>query len=366
MIVKIGDIFSSRATTLVNTVNCVGVMGKGIAEEFKKRYPEMFKEYVSLCEAGQVRPGVPYYYHDLIGNSIINFPTKDHWKSPSKLSYIVSGLQWFCDNYVQLGITSVAFPPLGCGNGGLSWAMVGPVMYSFLKDLPIEIEIYAPYGTSKEQLTKAFLGKEAPVQEAVKGVQIGLNRYWYPILYVVKELNNDKYALSVGRVIFQKICYVLTREGLPTGFHFVKGSYGPYAGEVKTAITALSNANLMSEVRLGQMIETRVNPQFELRKNQYTHKELEIVDRTVDLLCRVKDTDQAEVMMTVMFSFDELVKNNVVPTEEDILIFVMDWKKRWISSKEKAVISTIRNLSELGWISPLQSRGLISVDEDLF
>ena len=88
MIVKIGNIFESHAQTLVNTVNCVGVMGKGIALDFKNRYPEMFKEYTELCAQKRVKPGVPYYYSDLLGASVINFPTKDHWRSPSKLSYI--------------------------------------------------------------------------------------------------------------------------------------------------------------------------------------------------------------------------------------------------------------------------------------
>ena len=90
MIVKIGNIFESNAKTLVNTVNCVGVMGKGIALEFKNKYPEMYKEYVDLCKFDMVKPGIPYYYSDILGTSIINFPTKDHWKSPSKLSYITS------------------------------------------------------------------------------------------------------------------------------------------------------------------------------------------------------------------------------------------------------------------------------------
>ena len=83
MIIKIGNIFESKATTLVNTINCVGVMGKGIALEFKKKYPTMFSEYVALCNEGAVKPGVPYYHQDLCGTSIINFPTKDHWRSPA-------------------------------------------------------------------------------------------------------------------------------------------------------------------------------------------------------------------------------------------------------------------------------------------
>ena len=157
MKIQIGDIFNSHCQTLVNTVNCVGVMGKGIALEFKKRYPVMYAEYEGLCQHKAVKPGQPYFYRDLNGTIILNFPTKDHWKSPSKLSYILLGLDWFRENYRNYGVTSIAFPPLGCGNGGLTWDIVGPVMYSKLHDLPIEIEIYAPYGTEPVKLTERFL-----------------------------------------------------------------------------------------------------------------------------------------------------------------------------------------------------------------
>ena len=98
MKVLIGNMFDSSMATLVNTVNCAGVMGKGVAFEFKKRFPEMYKEYVKLCDQKQLRPGTPYFYQDLCGTSIIVFPTKDHWRSPSKLEYIIKGLDWFVDN----------------------------------------------------------------------------------------------------------------------------------------------------------------------------------------------------------------------------------------------------------------------------
>lgn len=157
MKILLGNIFDSKCSTLVNTVNCVGVMGKGIALEFKKRYPEMFREYQVLCKDGKVKPGQPYLYRDASGISILNFPTKDHWRFPSKFSYVCDGLDWFAKYYQELGITSIAFPALGCGNGGLKWEDVGPEMYRKLKDLPIEIEIYAPFGTSKEQLSLDFM-----------------------------------------------------------------------------------------------------------------------------------------------------------------------------------------------------------------
>lgn len=120
------------------------------------------------------------------------------------------------------------------------------------------------------------------------------------------------------------------------------------------SFSKLPNANLMSEVKLGQMIETRVNPRFELKRNLYSQRELDVVDRTVDLLSRIKNTDQAEMMMTVMVSFNPLIKNSAAPTEEDILKFVMDWKRRWLASKEKEVVSTIRDLSR-PWVCPQAS-----------
>lgn len=159
MEIIVGDLFESKCTTLVNTINCIGVMGKGIALEFKKRFPEMYKDYVAKCKSGKVTVGTPYLFVTESKN-ILNFPTKSHWRSPSQLSYIIDGLDWFVKNYEKLKIESIAFPALGCGNGGLPWKIVGPLMYQTLKDLPIDIEIYAPYGTPSYQLTKEFLGKK--------------------------------------------------------------------------------------------------------------------------------------------------------------------------------------------------------------
>lgn len=99
MRILIGDILQSKAQTLINTVNCVGVMGKGIALEFKKRFPAMFEDYAAKCERGEVRPGVPYLYRTLFPPQIINFPTKDHWRSVSKVSDIERGLNYLLDNY---------------------------------------------------------------------------------------------------------------------------------------------------------------------------------------------------------------------------------------------------------------------------
>ena len=134
--VLIGDMFSSRAQTLVNTVNCVGVMGKGVALEFKNRYPEMFKDYLQRCEAHTVKPGVPYLYSDLFGLKIVNFPTKRHWRGSSRIEDIQAGLQALIEEIRNRQIHSIAVPPLGCGNGGLDWNKVQPLIVKAFAQIP--------------------------------------------------------------------------------------------------------------------------------------------------------------------------------------------------------------------------------------
>lgn len=366
MIIKIGNMFESNAKTLVNTVNCVGVMGKGVALEFKKRYPAMFTEYSTLCKSGDVKPGVPYYYQDLCGASVINFPTKDHWRSPSKLSYIISGLDWFRANYENLGIESIAFPPLGCGNGGLPWTVVGPLMYSKLNDLPIQIEIFAPYGTPPEQITERFLAANVidSTKEITGNKNLQLNKYWLLILYVIRKLNNDRYSLSVGRTIFQKICYLLTRTGVPTGFKFVESQFGPYSSEAKKAIMVLSNANLMTEQKLGKMVETVVSSDFELDYSEFTAQDINNANMTFDLLSRIKSTDQAEMIATVLFSYDELSDTHTSITEKQIFDHVINWKKHWKGTKDNEIISTIESLSILGWMKPDSTHDTLTHHDD--
>jgi appr-1-p processing domain protein len=136
-----GDLFCSPAQVLVNTVNTVGVMGKGIALEFKKKYPKMFSQYKEQCDKHRMVIGklMLWYAPDYW---ILQFPTKEHWRSPSKLEYIEKGLMTFVRKYANYNISSIAFPKLGCGNGELDWNDVKPLMEKYLKDLPIEVFIY--------------------------------------------------------------------------------------------------------------------------------------------------------------------------------------------------------------------------------
>jgi O-acetyl-ADP-ribose deacetylase (regulator of RNase III) len=135
------SLLTSRAQTVVNTVNTVGVMGKGIAAAFKLRYPEMFRAYKKLCEEKQLDIGKLWLWK-ATDQWILSFPTKKHWRNPSRLTYIDAGLQKFVSQYEQRGIREVAFPRLGCGNGGLDWEDVQPLMESYLSPLPIPVYIH--------------------------------------------------------------------------------------------------------------------------------------------------------------------------------------------------------------------------------
>lgn len=136
-----GDLLCSHAQTYVNTVNTVGVMGKGLALQFKNKYPEMFEVYQKVCKEHLLDVGKLYLWK---GDEkwVLMFPTKKHWRDMSKIEFIESGLKKFIDNYQRIGIQSIAFPKLGCGLGGLEWEMVQPLMEKYLKHLPIDVFVY--------------------------------------------------------------------------------------------------------------------------------------------------------------------------------------------------------------------------------
>lgn len=356
----IGDLFKSKATTLVNTVNCVGVMGKGIALEFKIRYPSMFKEYVSKCKQNLVKPGQPYYYNNLLGDSIINFPTKEDWRSMSKIEYIESGLEWFVNNYEALEIKKVAFPPLGCGNGGLLWEDVGPIVFNYLSPLPIDIEIYAPYGTKQEHLSYDFLSNEKGIKARIGIRQSKFNENWLCVLEVIRRLNQNKYVSCVGRTSYQKICYMLDYYKLDLGFKFSQANYGPFSIEAKNAFIQMSNSNLLCEKKIGNMQAIYITNQYdELMKSKQNvlNRNEQIVEKVTDLFCRIKNTAQAEIFTTILYSYLQMKTDET--TEEDILTKVLNWKNHWVIKKE-IIAHNIREMAMLGYINPQFSSALIA------
>lgn len=369
MKILVGDILESKAQTLINTVNCVGVMGKGIALEFKNRFPEMFDDYLKRCERKEVELGVPYLYRTLFPPQIINFPTKDHWKSVSRVSDIERGLRHLLSHYKEWAVTSLAIPPLGCGNGQLEWKAVGPLIYRYAGQMDIPVEMYAPYGTPPRELTAEFLSQDSPVspQRNEKLSQSTTNPAWVALVEILRRIETQPYHWPTGRIIFQKIAFVATREGLPTGFSYQKGSFGPFSRDLKGAEAKLVNNNLLREERHGRMFTVKVGPNFDrVRKDFQSSLDQwrPIIEKTTDLFMRM-DTDQAEVVATVLFAADALrEERKAIPTETEVLDAVLQWKQRRRPPVDKSIVaSTIRNLAMLRWLK-VKPDASLSVPEE--
>jgi len=183
------SLLESTAQTLVNTVNCVGVMGKGIAKEFKEREPEMFAAYKRICDRKLLEPGKLWLWRGTT-SWVLNFPTKKHWRYPSKLPWIEAGLKKFAATYEGLGIQEISFPRLGCGNGGLDWEDVRPLMEKFLKDLTIPVYIHdfaVDIGLPEHMETVASqLRNEAATPASFDGFLAAIKR--------AVELGDDKFV----------------------------------------------------------------------------------------------------------------------------------------------------------------------------
>ena len=367
--IKIGNILESNAQTLVNTVNTVGIMGKGIALDFKKRFPEMFKEYEIKCQRGEVKLGQPYIFQTLVGPYVINFPTKEHWRSVSKIKDIENGLNYLINHIEKWNVESLAVPPLGCGNGQLEWEEVGPVIYRYLNTLAIPVEIYAPFGTPARQLTKEFLEQASEIRANEWSLKDSkFNPNWLVLIEILHELEKHPYHEPVGRTIFQKIAYVVTEQGVAIGFNFQQKSYGPFSIEIKKAITILANNNLIREYQKGKMFQLKVGPSFEnvrARHQNLIDKNKKIIEKTADLFARMT-TNQAEIATTIFYSARMLKKGNGTKeiSEKDVFNYVMEWKQKHRPPLDKREVATaIRNLAILNWVKVKYSDNLPVYEE---
>ena len=352
--VKVGDMFKSNKSVLVNTINCVGVMGKGLAAIFKKEYPDMFSEYKKLCASGKVHPGEIYPYYENGVVKVINFPTKNHWRANSEMSYIISGLDCFIQNYEKLGIESIAFPALGCGNGGLTWDVVGPLMYQKLKKLPIDIEIYAPPLTDSKKLTVEFLSEN----------RVGFNENYLLVLKIIECLHKSHQTLFIGKTVFQKIFYVLSRYGTDLGIEFNKGHYGPYSNEINNIEEKLFLEGLIKEVSRGNATEILVTDKFKINKDNFSEKDKYNVNETYKLFRRINSTKEAEMVTTVLYSFDYLKGEYDFVTENMIFDYICDWKPDSVKS-ENSIRNIIKKLNVLNLIDVDYSKDYKN-GEDLF
>ncbi len=195
------SLFDSPAQTLVNTVNTVGVMGKGIALVFKHLYPDMYKEYRKLCDDKKFSVGMLYIYRTP-NKIIVNFPTKQHWRNPSRLDYIEIGLRKFVDRYQDYGIASVSFPQLGCGNGELNWErQVQPLMERYLKDLPIPAYIHLY--PQEPDFVPERLDKTYGRQVRLERQRVSINQLWHDLQRLAKGSAGKSYQMSLFDTGFQ-------------------------------------------------------------------------------------------------------------------------------------------------------------------
>jgi O-acetyl-ADP-ribose deacetylase (regulator of RNase III) len=232
-----GDLLTADAEALVNTVNTAGIMGKGIALQFKQAYPGNFRAYEAACRRGEVRLGAMFTYETgLMENPrfIVNFPTKGHWRSRSRLDDIRSGLADLRSVILDRGIRSIAIPPLGCGNGGLDWREVRPVIAEALGDLPdVEVRIYPPQGAPPAETMT--VRTERPRMTAGRAALLtATGRYCrLAVIEQVAELE------GASLLEIQKLMYFLQEAGQSLRLSYVKARYGPYAENLNHVLQAL-------------------------------------------------------------------------------------------------------------------------------
>jgi O-acetyl-ADP-ribose deacetylase (regulator of RNase III) len=354
--VVVGDLFEASAQTFVNTVNCVGVMGKGVALAFKKRFPAMYEDYVKRCEREEVKLGRPYLYRNPEPPHVLNFPTKGHWRSVSRLKDIVAGLEYLEAHYRDWGITSLAVPPLGCGQGALDWHTVGPTLYERLNRLDIPVVLYAPFDTPHAELTPKYLQRTLASDSSSDDVphERRLQPGWVALAAALADLQSDPHHWPIGKTSFHKLAYFLTVAGVPTGLEFERSTYGPYAADLTRVTSALVNNDLLEESQLGRMIELKVGDTFPAASVAY-ERNLDAwqkpIHRTADLLARMR-TREAEIAATVHLVAGEIADaTGEPPTDEAILTEVMEWKRRKTPAlSQDEVLNTIHSLAMLGWL----------------
>jgi uncharacterized protein YwgA len=188
---------------------------------------------------------------------------------------------------------------------------------------------------------------------------------WVALVEVLREVQAQPYANPIGRTIFQKLCYVLTEMGVPTGFQFGKGSYGPFSADVKPALHEMANRNWLLEKPLGRMVALTVGPQYEHDRPRFAAQiqaHQKRIAKAVDLFSRIKSTEQAEEVLTVLYARRQVkqARGTDAVTEQDIYDYILEWKKAWHSEeKHHAVASAIRNLVLLGWMKAQVSEELL-------
>ncbi len=326
----------SQAQALVNTVNTVGVMGKGIALQFKKAFPNNYKAYVEACKKNEIKIGTLLVYKDSNITSgqkiIINFPTKTTWRKPSEYEYIEKGLDNLLEIIHQYNIKSIAIPPLGAGNGGLEWEKVKKIIHDKLKDENVDIFIYEPTKQIKEHLKK----------ERVK-----LTNARALLLYVLYDLvRNGEY---VSEFSSEKVCYFLQKFGAKKYFKlkYTPNFYGPYSGKVRYILNVLNGSYIMGYSDMNkkpfepltllsdgyEMVNTYIRDNDELR---------DITQKTTKFL----NGFYSDFALELLSSVDYIVSVNKTYEKDLIIKELSEWndRKRSLFSNEKYIEITVSHI----------------------
>lgn len=328
-----GNLLDANVEALVNTVNTVGVMGKGIALMFKERFPANMAAYAKACKAGEVKTGEMFVTEigELMGPRwIVNFPTKQHWRGKSQISWIVDGLAGLRRFIEQNQVHSVAIPPLGAGNGGLDWAEVKPHIEQVLGNLEgVEIAVYEPTTQYQNVAKPKGVEKLTPARALIAEL---VRRYWV-------------LGMECSLLEIQKLAWFLERaieaKGLdnPLKLKFVANNYGPYADRLRHLLDGLDSSYLKSEKRISDCSPLDViwfNDTKRDKVASYLKTEakayLPALEKTTALIDGFESPFGMELLSTVDWL---LTKEQVSPDPESVLDGVRHWPagENWAQRK---------------------------------
>jgi len=332
-----GNLLSAEVEALVNTVNTVGVMGKGIALQFKENYKENYKIYNKACKANEVITGKMLVTATNKFSSpqyIINFPTKTDWRKPSEYSYIEEGLKDLVNVITGLKLNSIAIPPLGCGNGGLDWSQVKIMMESALSQLPnVEVLIFRPDDNVKQLLKQ---------QESKKEVKLTAARAM--LLYSLFYYEGSGEPASV--FVANKLAYFIQRSGENLKLKFTAHHYGPYSPQVEHVLYALNGKYIKG-------LEQREAKPFEpLIMNYETLDEVKLwvsQQLTPEQRQRLKsvlkliDGFQSALSLEILATVDFLSTENPSLTIDQIYSKIEEWSERKKQLIKKEYISIAKD-----------------------
>lgn len=335
-----GDLLEQKVDAIVNTVNTVGVMGKGVALQFKRRWPENFRAYERACKAHEVRVGKMFIFDTgglLLPKYIINFPTKEHWRGNSRIEFIESGLDDLVQQIRRLKIRSIALPPLGCGNGGLEWTQVQPLIASAFANLPdVEARLFAPSAERRQLAAEAMPPKMTSGRAAVVAVLAMYQRLQY----------------SLTQIEIQKLMYFLVASGEQLNLRFVQHKYGPYAAELNHVLLKMEGAYITGLGDLDSPSEIQVRAEaVDLARTFFEAGGADTAKRVERISCLIEGYETPfgmELLATVHWAASKI---GPAANEQTVLSFIQSWndRKRHLMSEHLVKRAYARLLTE-GWL----------------